>query len=100
MTKQYLKQRLYQHQYDCKERNRNKTEKTALAVHHFTEGHNFDFEKVEILDTESNYNKRTLSEMIHIFLNNTVNSRTDVANLSLHYNHILNTYQESFLRST
>lgn len=95
ITKQYLKTRIYQHQYDCREKNRTKKEKTALAQHHFTDGHNFNFERPQILEREYNYRKRTISEMIHIKLNDTINSRTDVAKLSSQYNYLLNAYKES-----
>jgi len=32
-------------------------------LHH---GHDFDWENIEVLDTERCYNKRIISEMIHI----------------------------------
>lgn len=94
MTKQYLKTRIYQHRYDCREINRNKSEKTALSQHHFTADHTFDFNEVSILDRESNYYKRCLSEMIYITLNNTVNCRSDTQGLSIQYNYLLHLYKE------
>ncbi|XP_044749184.1 uncharacterized protein LOC123309940 [Coccinella septempunctata] len=89
MTRQYLKNRIRQHTYDCKENNRDKNEKTALALHHFQENHNFDFNDVKILDKESNYHKRCISEMIHIFIRDTVNIRTDTQKLSIIYNNLM-----------
>lgn len=97
-TKQYLKNRIYQHSYDCRERNRNKPEKTALAEHHFAENHEFDFENFSVLDSENNYFKRMISEMVHIQLNKTVNCRTDVTNLSAFYNNILKTYKQNHIQ--
>lgn len=90
-TKQYLNKRIYQHKYDCKITNFNKTEKTALATHHFENNHQFDFDNTKILDKESNFRKRNLSEMIFITLNNnkTVNLRSDTQFLSTLYKGIL-----------
>ena len=87
---------MYQHSYDCKDINRNKTEKTALAHHHFATNHNFDFSKVTILDHESHFLKRNVSEMIHISLNNTVNCRTDTQGLNVIYSHILNLFKQRY----
>lgn len=89
MTKQYLKKRIYQHSYDCREINKNKNEKTALAMHHFDNNHDFDFEKVKILDRENNYFKRCISEMIQISINDTINLRSDVESLSIVYSNLL-----------
>ena len=92
-TKQYLKKRIYQHQYDCRPINASKKEITALANHHFNEHHNFDFSHVTILDKESHYSKRNISEMVHITLNKTVNCRTDTQGLSIQYNYLLNQFK-------
>ena len=48
-TNQYLHKRVYQHKNDCKITNIDKTNKTALASHHFELQHYFDFDNVEIL---------------------------------------------------
>jgi len=93
-TKQYLKNRVYQHSYDCREYNRNKPEKTALAQHHFSTGHSFNFDEVSILDRENNYFKRCLGEMICITLNNSVNNRTDVQGLSVQYTNLLHLHKK------
>jgi len=94
-TKQYLHKRVYQHKYDCKLTNINKTDKTALASHHFELQHYFDFDNVEILDKEPNYFKRNLSEMIQICINKDkcVNFRTDTENLSSLYKGIIDKYK-------
>ena len=94
-TKQYLHKRVYQHKYDCKLTNINKTDKTALASHHFELQHYFDFDNVEILDKEHNYFKRNLSEMIQICINKDkcVNFRTDTENLSSLYKGIIDKYK-------
>lgn len=38
-------------------------EKTALEKYRFEATHNFDFKHIEILEYESNYSKRILSEI-------------------------------------
>ena len=92
-TRQYIKTRMYQHQYDCRDINRLKKDKTALAQHHFYTGHHFDFSKVAILDKEGHYYRRNVSEMIHITLNNTVNNRTDTQGLSTQYNFLIRKFK-------
>ncbi|CAG5085479.1 Protein of unknown function [Cotesia congregata] len=84
--KQYLKNRTNQHRLDCRPVNILKSEQTALARHHFDTGHNFDFSSVSILDREDNYLKRSVSEMVFIYLNDTVNLKTDLNKLSYLYN--------------
>lgn len=49
-----------------------KKENTALANRHFSTGHSFNFQGVEILDHESNYKERCISELVYIN-NHTVN---------------------------
>ena len=78
--------RLRQHVSDCGTHNRNKKNKTALAQHHFSEGHKLDFDSVSILDIESNYKKRYISEALHIkSTRNVMNFKTDTQNLSVIY---------------
>lgn len=90
-TRQKLKKRTAQHKSDCRIESYNKNNKTALAVHHFeNEGHNFQFDKVEILDLESNFLKRNISEMIYIKALNCVNFRSDAQGLSTVYSDLIN----------
>ncbi|XP_046590266.1 uncharacterized protein LOC124293449 [Neodiprion lecontei] len=90
-TRQKLKARVRQHKLDCRPEKSIKNNKTALAEHHFVEdGHNFQFEDVEILDLEKNYMKRNLSEMIFIKAMNCVNFRSDTQNLSTIYSDLIN----------
>ncbi|XP_046485286.1 uncharacterized protein [Neodiprion pinetum] len=90
-TRQKLKTRVRQHKLDCRPEKSIKNNKTALAEHHFVEdGHNFQFEDVEILDLEKNYMKRNLSEMIFIKAINCVNVRCDTQNLSTIYSDLIN----------
>lgn len=88
-TSQLLNKRLSQHKRDC-----NITfvdnPKTALAVHHFENGHVFDFNKTRILDMEPNTKKRLFLEMSHIQKNcNTINLNTDTQNLNKIYHNII-----------
>jgi len=81
--------RIKQHGYDCQEKYRAKSEKTALAQHHFETGHDFNFSDVKILDREQGYRKRCISEMIHIYITDNINLRSDVDNLSHIYSNLL-----------
>uniref|UniRef100_A0A8D9BPX0 Reverse transcriptase domain-containing protein n=1 Tax=Cacopsylla melanoneura TaxID=428564 RepID=A0A8D9BPX0_9HEMI len=74
---QYLKKRMYQHNYDIKRDNN----VSALTNHAFENSHKFDFDNVKIVDTENNARKRKVLEAFHI--NSTpqsINYKTDVNN--------------------
>jgi hypothetical protein len=94
-TKQKLMKRIQQHKYDC--RYESTKSKTALSEHHFQYDpkHNFDFDNTKILDYESNFQKRNISEMTQIMLkkDQTVNHRTDTNNISHQYSNILLNYK-------
>ena len=78
-----LKIRVNEHKRDCK----NFNERSAL-VEHMTEfnNHHFNFDKVKILDSERNKNKRLFSEMIFIHNNNnSINRQLDTLNLKACY---------------
>ena len=66
------------------------TNSTALAQHAHKFKHNFDFKEVKILEHEQNLKKGLCLEMIHIKKNNnSINSRTDIENLSdIYFNNI------------
>ena len=54
--------------------------------------HNFNWDETIILDTQCNWNKRLISEMLHIKDNmSAINKKEDVAKLSTVYTPILNT---------
>ena len=85
---------MLQYKKDCEDDgNENKAGKTALATHRFEKNHVFDFNGVMILNFDKNLFKRELSEMIYIFLRDSINFRTDTNNLSCIYNHLLNKYK-------
>lgn len=84
---QKLKNRISGHRSDINNRH---SQKTALAQHCIDEGHRPDFTNVEILQTETNYNKRMLLEMLHILdTENTVNRRSDCEGLSSIYSQFI-----------
>lgn len=86
-TKQYLKNRIYEHKNSIKNTNQNLT---ALSKHAIDNLHNFDFNNVQILDYEPNHKKRNIKEMIQIKKNNnTLNFRNDTENLSTIYNNLI-----------
>ena len=62
-TKRQLKTRLYEHVSDI---NISSKSPSVISKHRIEENHNFKWDKVEILDIEPSYNKRLISEMIHI----------------------------------
>lgn len=86
-SQQYLKKRLYAHEYSVKTKN---AYATALAQHNLETGHNFDFTNVKILDTETNYRKRLFKEMFNIKKDkNAINYREDINSLSIVYNNLI-----------
>ena len=85
-TKNKLLKRLKQHENDCNDKNAHKPNRTALANHHFTYGHNFNFDSATIIHTENNSKKRYIAESIKILLEpNKVNFKSDTQDLSLIY---------------
>ena len=75
-TKQYLKSRIYEHEYSIRTKN---SECTMLANHSTNLKHNFDFSNPKILDKEHNLEKRLILEMIEILNNkNSINKRSDM----------------------
>lgn len=69
------------------------TETSTAAVHHSRDtGHRFNLEKPKILQTEHNYKKRTILEMVHIKnTSNTVNRKSDTQHLHSIYATLLQT---------
>lgn len=82
-TKQYLQNRINQHKAES-------SNITALKKHRINTEHNFNFNNTTILHKEKNQKVRNVLEMIYIKKdNNSVNDRTDIANLSKIYYSIL-----------
>lgn len=81
-----LKQRISLHKSDSRLR----PNRCALASHINTTGHQINYEDVRILSTERKYNKRVFLEMC--FINekaDSINSRSDIDNLSVIYSSLL-----------
>ena len=78
-----------------KEHRDSRDKKSVVSLHQSeNQGHNFNFDKVQILDKESCYKKRILSEMLHInSCNNTINKKEDTQFLNRSYFNILNVIQ-------
>lgn len=91
-TKQKLKTRIYQHEYNVK----NKDTKTALCNHSVENNHKFNFKNVSILCHENNDKKRLIREAIEIKKNcNSVNFKTDVNRVNDTFAPILNALSRS-----
>ncbi|KAI4463641.1 homeobox protein nkx [Holotrichia oblita] len=74
-TKQYLKKRIYNHQYTV---THNVTAETALFKHSKDIRHNFDFQNIKILKKENNYKKRLIYEMKYIKKDENARKRKDI----------------------
>ncbi|XP_075150874.1 uncharacterized protein LOC142224982 [Haematobia irritans] len=92
-TKNKLKTRLSGHKSDIKIRNNNsKLQKTALATHCAATNHQPNFDRVRVLQRESNTSKRYTLEMLHI--NNVpttrrINYKTDTDNIAHIYRQMI-----------
>lgn len=81
-TGQHLKNRMYQHITDYKNKHLITDNSTAAQIHSRNTGHPFQYEKPIILATENNYRKRAIKEMIHIKLNQkAINKKSDTEHL-------------------
>ncbi|XP_011701227.1 PREDICTED: uncharacterized protein LOC105457947 [Wasmannia auropunctata] len=80
-TKRQLKIRISEHRNDINHKNPH----SVITEHRLHLGHKIDWEKVEVLDTERFFNRRLVSEMLHITLQNeSLNLQTDTE--FLHHN--------------
>jgi len=83
-TKRALNMTISQHRNHVR---RNSSQPSVITDHKRISGHEFDWENVKILDSESNYNKRLISEMIYIKKQkHRLNAQTDTALLDPIYN--------------
>jgi len=62
-TRRLLKQRIEEHKNHIR---RNTTQTYVITEHRLKFSHDFDWEKIEILDEEVYFNRRLISEIIHI----------------------------------
>ncbi|KYM96629.1 hypothetical protein ALC62_12676 [Cyphomyrmex costatus] len=87
-TSRQLKTRISEHRNHIK---RNTTTRSVITEHRLQHGHDFRWNEVEILDEESNYRKRIVSEMINIKKQkNSLNLQIDTENLHETYIPLIN----------
>jgi len=86
-TKRQLKIRIKEHKNNSK----SLSSKPSVITEHILEySHSFDWENIKILDIESNYYKRAVSEMLHIKeQSNSINAQKDMELLDNAYFHVL-----------
>jgi len=82
-TGRQLKTRISEHKNHI---NRKTSAHSVITEHRLHTNHDFDWERVEILDVERNYNKRIVSEMVNIKCQkNGINLQTDTDALDRAY---------------
>jgi len=87
-TKRQLKTRVKEH---CNNIKLDQSKHSVITEHRLNFDHDFDWENIKILDTESNYNKRLISEMLHIKEQKKgINSQKDTEFLDESYYYVLN----------
>lgn len=88
-SKQYLENRIKAHIGSVTGKN---SMASALKNHVISTGHSFNFEinKIDILNKETNEKRRIILEMVRIKQEkNSVNDKRDTDNLSSHYNQLM-----------
>ena len=91
-TSQYVKERVSNHKTDVKKGNDN----TGLAQHILNgdTSHNMQWDKIQILEKESDLNKRSHLEAFHIVCNkNNINVQSDFKKCSAIYQNVLNKFK-------
>ena len=98
-AKSKLKTRISAHKSNIKLiDNNNPQQETALTTHCAKSNHTPDFNKVKIVDRESNYSKRLALETLHILntpANLRLNFKTDTTNIAHCYRHLITKRQNS-----
>jgi len=91
-TKRQLKTRVNEHKYNLKSLSSNPT---VITEHILQHSHSFNWENVKILDTEANFYKRSVSEMLHIKeQSNGLNAQKDTELLDNAYSDVLDRLSE------
>jgi len=86
-TKRQLRTRIKEHNNNCKFVSSNPS---VIKEHIIEYSHSFDWNNVKILNTETNYFKRSVSEMLHIKEQfNGINAQKDTELLDKSYDYIL-----------
>jgi len=89
-TKRQLRTRVKEHRNNIK---LDESKHSVISEHMLSCNHSFDWNQVRILDTEPNYNKRLISEMLHIKeQSNSINSQTDTEFLDDAYFSLLDNF--------
>jgi len=89
-TKRQMKTRVKEHYNNIK---LDKSKHSVISEHIVNFNHNFDWDNIKILDIESNYNKRLVSEMLHIKeQKNGINLQRDTEFLDESYFCLLNDF--------
>ena len=89
------KRKLGKHTYEHKRAVKLGSENSALPVHTQDTGHSIDFDMIIILDKETNYFKRTFSEMMNIhYQSNTLNRMEDTHFLKNAYKKTIDTIKK------
>jgi len=87
-----LKTRIREH---CNNIKLDNTKHSVISEHIIKYNHKFDWDNVQILDTELNYNKKLVSEMLHIKKQkHGINSQKDTEFLDESYYCLLNNLAE------
>ena len=88
-TKRALETRMKEHKNNWK---LDHDKWSVVSDHRLLYDHEFDWEKIKILDVERNWYKRNISEMLHIKTNDTLNKQTDTNRLNNIYKSILKNF--------
>jgi len=90
-TKRQLRTRVKEHKQNV---NKKTDSLSVIAEHIQNTGHKIDWENPKILDFETNYNKRLISECIHIKRHpHNINKKTDTELFPVNYLPILEKFQ-------
>jgi len=82
-TKRQIKTKIKQHRNNIR---MDEIRHSIITDHILNHQHTFDWNIIKIMDSESNYNKRLISEMLHIKdKKNSINSRKDIKLLDESY---------------
>ena len=85
-TKRSLKTRIKEYKYKTSKDIKNKNNESIVSQHQINFNHEFDWNNVLIVDSESDYKKRLISEMIHIKCHqNNINKKEDIHTLNHNY---------------
>jgi len=89
-TKRQLRTRVKEHHNNNK---LDESKHSVISEHILSCNYSFDWNQVKILDTEPNYNKRLISEMLHIKEQfNSINSQKDTEFLNDAYFSLLDNF--------